>query len=147
MTRQPLARPGISLRRVGTATAGWGVVFAIVHFYWAAGGSVGTQGGAASSLAASFYIAFIAVLGLLGAAVAHGLSHEWGESVGPRRLALLARAGGVALLTGVTFGVGKWVVTASIGDDGAAGVVITLYFLIGGLLFCTLGWWGEAGDS
>ena len=52
---------------------------------------MGTQGGAASSLAASFYIAFIAVLGLLGAAVAHGLSHEWGESVGPRRLALRER--------------------------------------------------------
>jgi len=151
MTRQPFAptallekretyMSGITIRRVGVATSIWGVVFAVVHFYWAAGGSAGTQGGAAPSLAASFYIGFIAVLGLLGAAVADGVYRPWGGRVGRLRLVLLARTGGVALLLGVAVGVGKWIAAASIGNDGASGVVITAYFLLGGLLFSTLGW-------
>lgn len=134
---------GISMHRVGVATSIWGVVFAVVHFYWAAGGSAGTDGGAGPSLAAALYIAFVAVLGLLGAVVAYGLSQPRGERRRRRRLALLARIGGVALLAGVAVGVGKWIATASIGADGADGVVITAYFLIGGLLFSTLGWWHE----
>jgi hypothetical protein len=153
MTQQPLAHTalpeqkqtsmsGISMRRVGVATSIWGVVFAVVHFYWAADGSIGTNG-KTPSLAASLYIAFIAVLGLLGAVVAHGLSQRWGERL-ERRLVLLARVGGTALLAGVAGGVAPWIAAGSIGDnDGtsvAASVTITAYFLIGGLLFSTLGW-------
>jgi hypothetical protein len=40
----------------------------------------------------------------------------------------------------VTFGAGSWVVEWSLSGDGATGIVITLYFLLGGLLFSTLGW-------
>lgn len=155
MTQQPLARKasrrqreitsmsGTWMRRVGVATSIWGVVFAVVHFYWAAGGSAGGQGGAGPGLAASLYIAFIAMLGLLGAVVAHGLSQPGGERRQRRRLVLLARAGGALLLAGVAVGVAQWIVTASIDAGGADGVVITAYFLIGGLLFSTLGWWRE----
>lgn len=131
---------GPSMQRVGVTTAVWGVVFSLVHFYWAAGGSVGTDGDT-SSLAVSLYIAFISVLGLVGAVVAHGLCQPWGARVvGRRRLVLLARIGGLALLLGVVVGVGRWITKSSLDGDGASGIVITAYFLLGGLLFSTLGW-------
>jgi hypothetical protein len=116
------------------ATVGWGVVFALVHFYWAAGGELGMNGEAADTLAAQVYIAVIAVLGLAGAAVARGLVRRRS-----RMLVLLARAGGAALLIGVAVGVGRWAVAGGLEDDGAAGVVTTLYFLLGGVLFWSLG--------
>jgi hypothetical protein len=129
----------ISLPRVAAATAVWGVVFAGFHFYWAAGGEAGMDG-ASRSLADSLYIAFIAVLGLAGAIVALGLYQPWGATMGRRRLRLLARIGGVALLLGVAFGAGRWLVGGSLDGDGAEGVAITAYFLVGGLLFSALGW-------
>jgi hypothetical protein len=60
-----------------------------------------------------------------------------------RTLIMLARAGGAVLLLGVVFGAGRWLVDWSLDGDGAAGVVITLYFLLGGLLFSMLGWRGH----
>jgi hypothetical protein len=124
------------LGRLAQLTAVWGVIFAVVHAYWAAGGETGMNGDPADTLGAQGYIAFIAVLGLAGAAVARGLAH------GSRRpaLILLARAGGAALLLGVVTGTGRWLADWSLDGDGAAGIVITLYFLLGGLLFSTLGW-------
>jgi hypothetical protein len=130
--------PDISMRRLGVVTAVWGIVFAGFHFYWAAGGGVAYEG--TPSLGESLYIAFIAVLGLAGAAVAHGLYQPWGTRVGDRTLRMLARFGGVILLLGVAFGVGRWIADGSLGDDGANGVAITAYFLLGGLLFSALGW-------
>ena len=106
-----------SIRRLSVVTAFWGIVFAGFHFYWAAGGSTAMDE-RALTLGESLYIAFIAVLGLAGAAVAHGLYQPWGARIGHRRLRTLAR----------------------LGDDGADGVVITAYFLLGGLLFSALGW-------
>jgi hypothetical protein len=107
-------------------TVAWGVVFALVHLYWAAG---------EPQLAAGLYIAFIAVLGLAGAAVAHR---------GHRRLALL---GAAALLAGVAVGVGRWIADGSLNGDGAEGVVITAYFLLGGVLFARLGMPGRGRSS
>jgi hypothetical protein len=130
--------PDISMRRLGMVTAVWGIVFAGFHFYWAAGGGAAYEG--TPSLGESLYIAFIAVLGLAGAAVAHGLYQPWGTRVGGRTLRMLARFGGVILLLGVAFGVGRWIADGSLGDDGANGVAITAYFLLGGLLFSALGW-------
>ena len=112
--------------RLALATAAWGVVFAVVHVYWAAD---------EPRLAAGAYIAFIAVLGLAGAAVAYGL-----RAGGSTPLRLLARIGGVALLLGVVFGTASWIADGSLGDDGAAGLVITAYFLLGGVLYTRLGW-------
>jgi UDP-N-acetylmuramyl pentapeptide phosphotransferase/UDP-N-acetylglucosamine-1-phosphate transferase len=80
------------------------------------------------------------VLGLAGAAVAHGLYQPWGARIGHRRLRTLARLGGVLLLLGVIYGTGRWIAAGSLGDDGADGAVITAYFLLGGLLFSALGW-------
>jgi hypothetical protein len=129
----------LSFTRVSAATAAWGIVFAVVHFYWAAGGD-GAIGDDGSGLAASLYIGFIAVLGLLSAAVARGLDRPWGARIGYGRLAVLARVGGVALLLGVVVGVGRWIGSGTLGDDGAAGVAITAYFLLGAGLFAVLGW-------
>jgi hypothetical protein len=42
------------------------------------------------SLPLLVYIDFIAVVGLLGAAVGHGFAHDRGARLGPRRLTLLA---------------------------------------------------------
>jgi hypothetical protein len=125
-----------SVARLAQLTALWGVVFAVVHAYWAAGGDAGTNGDPADTLGAQTYIAFIAVLGLAGAAVARGLA----RSSRRRTLILLARAGGAALLLGVVVGTGRWLADWSLDGDGATGIAITLYFLLGGLLFSTLGW-------
>jgi hypothetical protein len=128
-----------SIRRLSVVTAFWGIVFAGFHFYWAAGGPTAMDE-RALTLGESLYIAFIAVLGLAGAAVAHGLYQPWGARIGHRRLRTLARLGGVLLLLGVIYGTGRWIAAGSLGDDGADGVVITAYFLLGGLLFSALGW-------
>ena len=86
------------------------------------------------------YIAFITAIGLLGAVVAHGLVPGSRGLLGHRRLVLLARAGGAALLAGVAVGVSRWLVDGSLNGDGAAGIITTSYFLLGGLLFSRLGW-------
>jgi hypothetical protein len=132
----------ISTRWLGAITAAWGIVFAGFHFYWAAGGTLGHDP-SGQSLAASLYIGFIALLGLAGSAVALGLYQPWGVRMGRQRLRLLARLGGALLILGVAVGVGRWIVHGSLGDDGADGVVITAYFLLGGMLFSTLGWLGS----
>jgi hypothetical protein len=131
----------INLVRVGQATVTWGVVFAVVHAYWAAGGEVGMGGEPADTIGAQAYIAFVAVLGLAGAAVARGVVRR-----SRRALVMLARAGAVALLFGVAVGTGRWLADGGLGGDGAAGVAITLYFLLGGLLFAWLGW-AQDGSS
>jgi len=121
--------PSTSISRLGHLTAAWGALFAVVHVYWAAGGAAGMNGKPADALAAQLYIAFIAVLGLAGAAVAFGLAR------GPHpALARLAQVGGAALLLGVAVGTGRWLAQWSLEGDGAAGVVTTLYFLFGGVI-------------
>lgn len=132
----------IPLPLVARVTVAWGVLFAVVHFYWAAGGTVAMDNGGATDAAAQAYIGFIATVGLLSAAVAHGFAHDWDARLGRRRLTLLARVGGAVLLLGVLGGVGRWLGDGGIGDDGVSGVVITAYFLLGGMLFSMLGWRG-----
>jgi hypothetical protein len=133
----------ISARRLGAVAAAWGIVFAGFHFYWAAGGTLAHDPGG-QSLADSLYIGFIALLGLAGAAVALGAFQPWGIRMGRHRLRLLARLGGALLILGVVVGVGRWIAEGSLGGDAADGVVITAYFLLGGMLFSTLGWLGIA---
>jgi hypothetical protein len=124
--------------RVAQLTTVWGVIFAVVHAYWAAGGAAGMNGDPADTRGAQVYIGLIAALGLAGAAVAVGLARGSGR----RPVFLLARAGGAALLLGVAFGTGRWLADWSLDGDGVTGVAITLYFLLGGLLFSALGWRG-----
>jgi hypothetical protein len=127
--------------RTANLTAAWGVVFAIVHAYWATGGEAGMNGDPADTTAAQLYIAFIAALGLAGAAVARGIARGHRAPA----LVLLARTGGVALLLGVLVGAGRWLADWSLDGDGAAGIAITVYFLLGAFLFSSLGW--RAADT
>ena len=125
--------PSTPIARLGHLTAAWGPLFAVVHAYWAAGGAAGMNGEPADTPAAQLYIAFIAVLGLAGAGVALGLARR------PRpAFTRLAWIGGAALLLGVAVGTGRWLAQWSLEGDGAAGVVTTLYFLVGGVLFLRL---------
>jgi peptidoglycan/LPS O-acetylase OafA/YrhL len=105
----------------------WSIVFAVVHLYWAAGGEFGSNGAPADTTGEQLYIAFIAAIGLVAAVVAH------------RGHVRLARIGAAALLVGVAAGTTRWLTQGDLGDDGAGGVIITLYFLLGGMLFLRLG--------
>jgi hypothetical protein len=93
----------------------WSLLFAAVNIYWAAGGTALGNGGSSSG-GEQAYVGFIAAIGLVGAAVGHGLGHDRDARPGLRGLVLLARAGGAALLLGVLLGVGRWV------GDGGIGV-------------------------
>jgi|GEM_PF-3996380 len=138
-----MSRQRTTLRHVATATIWWGVIFSIVHAYWALGGGDGLNDDGPASLAASIYVGFITVLGIIGTAVAFSLARPNGslESIiSQRRAQLLARIGGGALLAGVVVGVGRWIASGSLGDDGVPGVIITAYFLVGGILYSILGW-------
>jgi hypothetical protein len=124
---------------LGTVTVAWSALFAVVHLYWAAGGSIGMNGDPADTAAAQGYIAFIALLGIAGGAIAHAVDRGSAPGISRRTLVLLARAGGAALLVGVAVGTGRWLADGGVDSDGAAGLLITLYFLIGGVLFSALG--------
>lgn len=130
----------LDLPRLGHLTMAWGIFFAIVHAYWAAGGQAGMNGEPADTAPAQIYIAVIALLGLVGAAVADGLVHERTGPLGRWTLTVLARTGGVALIVGVATGVARWLTEGGVEEDGVAGVAVTLYFLLGGVLFSALGW-------
>jgi hypothetical protein len=82
------------------------------------------------------------VLGLAGAAAAHRLVRQPTPV-----LVLLARAGAGALLLGVAFGSARWAVDGGLEEDGAAGVVTTLSFLLGGVLFSLLGRSTTGGET
>jgi hypothetical protein len=121
-------------RLLARATFAWGVLFALVHAYWAAGGAAGMNGDPADTLGAQLYIAFIALVGLAGAGVARAIADQ------PHPAFIrLARLGGAVLLLGVAIGTGRWLSQGSLEGDGAAGVATTLYFLLGGVLFSVLG--------
>ncbi len=89
-------------------TIAWAVLFAIVHFYWAAGGSAGMNGEPAEELGAQLYIGVIALVGLASGVIAYGLSRDPGR----RLLVRLARLGGAALLLGVAVGTARWIADA-----------------------------------
>lgn len=139
--------PSRRLLRIGNATVAWGLLFAVVHAYWAAGGKIGTNGGAADTPAAQGYIAVIAVLGLVGAAVAYRLVHNSIPRSGRVPLILLARTGGIALLLGVAVGTGRWLADWSLHGNVVPSIAITLYFLLGGVLFSTLGWRSQTANA
>jgi hypothetical protein len=127
-------------RSVGTAAVIWGLGFAVAHFYWAAGGEGAIGNDGELTTGASLYIGFIAVLGLLAAAIARALTHPRGKLVATRRLRAIAGAGSIALALGVVVGTGRWIAAGSLGDDGAGGVAITAYFLLGAVLLAALAW-------
>jgi hypothetical protein len=131
---------------IADVTVGWAALCAVVHLYWAAGGAIGTNGDPTDTPAAQAYIAFIAALGIVGAAVAHGHVRDWSTRQSRRWPTVLARAGGVVLLLGVAVSVGRWLAQGGLSGDGVAGIAITAYFLLGGILFSRLGWRDVAAE-
>lgn len=101
----PLIRT-ISLPLLAWVTVAFGVLFTLAHFYWAAGGTAIDSAG--DTDAAQDSIGFIAVVGLLGAAVRHGFAHDREARLTRPRLTLLARARGAALAIGNLSGVERW---------------------------------------
>jgi hypothetical protein len=122
--------------RLGYAIVGWGGVFAAVHFYWAAGGTVLDNGGPADA-GASAYIAFIAVLGVIGGLVGLAIARAATRRIPRRPLLLLTRVGATLLL----FGVAIAAIRLAAGTDNSwsehpvSTAAITLYFLAGGVLY------------
>lgn len=134
--------PDTTLRLLASVTVIWALVFALAHFCWAAGSEIAGYAADEDGLStrAALYIAGVALVGLLGAAVAYGFQRSGNGRLASRWLRRAARLGAVALLLGVALGSARWAVDGSLGDDGAGGVFITLYFLVGGLLYALLGW-------
>ena len=98
MTRA--ARPS---RRWGHAAAGWAAVFALVHLYWALGGTVGLAESAGRQLADERPTAFVlgglyGVALVLVAAAALGMALARGRVAGRRRILSVLAAGVAAVL-------------------------------------------------
>jgi hypothetical protein len=104
---RPPLRPSRTMIRLGYAIAGWGGVFAAVHFYWAAGGTALNNGGPADG-GASAYVAFIAVLGVIGGLVGVAIARAATRRIPRRPLLLLTRVGAALLLLGVAIARSGW---------------------------------------
>ncbi|MEP7025359.1 MAG: DUF3995 domain-containing protein [Actinomycetota bacterium] len=145
----------------GYAACAWGLLFAVVSFYWAAGGTAGadTVGGSIERLARAHDPAIVAALvltGLLkvvGALLALALVRPWGLRLRPRlRRATRALAWTAAVLLtlygGVLVAVEALVATRVIRPSGAVDWTALLWhlylwdmsFLLWGLLFGVAAW-------
>lgn len=154
--------PGAAKNWAAYAAAGWAFGFALVSFYWAAGGTLGlgTLAEGIRERVQAGDAGFIAVLWAtgvakaLGGAVALALVRPWPHRV-PRWLRLAAAWGAGVLL--VLYGginmVGLGLVEAGVvnrptGVDPSAKWYLLVWepiFLAGGVLFCLAAW--RAGRS
>ena len=123
----------LNTTRLARATVAWCGLFAVIHFYWAAGGTAGMGGEPAETT------------GRRPTSRSSRSSDSSARASPPASSATpaappfcVARAGGAALLLGVVVGTGRWVIDGSLNGDGASGVATTLYFLLGGVLFLRL---------
>ena len=129
-------RPSRTTIGLGYAIAAWGGVFAAVHFYWAAGGTALSFSGSLDAGSAA-YIAFIAVLGVIGGLVGVAIARAATRRIPRRPLLLLTRVGATLLL----FGVAIAAIRLAAGTDNSwtehpsSTAAITLYFLAGGVLY------------
>ncbi|MFF4227632.1 DUF3995 domain-containing protein [Streptomyces sp. NPDC001820] len=140
-------RFGVS-RRAGYLAAGWSVIFAGLHFFWALGGEVGLDVSAGEQLASERPTWFVAgglwgigLLCLVGAAVALGLQRRGAHGRRWRALRLLGLAICVLLLVrGVLVEVLLIAGVSTVGEVSAAQKFWTLavwnpWFILGGVLF------------
>jgi hypothetical protein len=70
---------------VARLTVAWGVLFAVVHFYWAAGGSAAMDDGGASDAAEQASIAFGAFLAGVGLTLAEDPLRDRRPAAHPHR--------------------------------------------------------------
>ena len=136
-------------RRWRDIAAAWAVLFAVLHLYWALGGSVGLAESAGARLAAERPVWFVVtglygVAALLLVAAALGLALARGVPAGRRRWALplvgagvaavlLLRAVGVELLLLTDPGYGGGNISPA--QRGWSLVLWNPWFLLGGISF------------
>lgn len=145
----PAVKPTRLARRWGSWACVWCVVFAVLHVYWAVGGTVGLASSAGRELAARRPVAFV-LLGLWGTAVLLLVGALLGAELARRRprrglrkvlqlagwsvaAALLLRGVGIELLL-VTGVVG---VRSSVGSSEAHWSLLLWnpWFIVGGVAF------------
>ncbi|CAA9406836.1 MAG: hypothetical protein AVDCRST_MAG75-2493 [uncultured Propionibacteriaceae bacterium] len=125
--------------------AGWSLVFAAPHFYWASGGraGLGTQAAAAdAALQQTWFAAYnlaAGFLGLIGALLAWALTSSWG---GPRMRRWLTRAAVAAAVVLLLRGLlGLTLLAVSMLQDRfdpqtpAILLAIEPWFVLGGLVY------------
>lgn len=130
--------------------AAWSLLFAVPHFYWAAGGraGLGAQAGAAdTALQQGWFAAYnlaVAILAVLGALVAVALARHWG---GPRlRRLLLAGAALACIALSVRGALGLVLLSVDLlrGTYDRATppllVAIEPWFVLGGIAFGGMVW-------
>ena len=141
------------------AAAAWAFAFAVVSFYWTAGGEfgIGTLARGIQEKArerdTGMLILTLAtgILKVIGGLVALALVRPWGRRIPRRLLLVLAFAGGgfILLYEGASFIEAALMQTGVIGTPesmGATAVTWSLLFwrpfwLLGGALFVLAAWW------
>ena len=140
----------------GYAACVWALSFAAISFYWAAGGTAGSDTIGPTITNMAHDPAFIAVLWvtgtlkLLGGFLALALVHSWGRGL-PRRVLLIAAWGGGILMA--LYGAGSWVqeglmvvgvirIPTGLGHTAAVWHVLLWdpWWLLGGILFIIAAW-------
>ncbi len=125
--------------------AGWSLVFAAPHFYWASGGraGLGTQAAAAdAALQQTWFAAYnvaAGFLGLLGAVLASALATSWGGPRMRRCLTRTAAAAAVVLLLRGLLGLTLLAVSAlqDTFDPQTPTILLAIepWFVVGGLVY------------
>jgi hypothetical protein len=154
---EPSATGFRTLIWAGYAACAWGLAFAAISFYWAAGGTAGavTIGPAITGLAHDrAFIAVLWITGVLkvvGGLVALALVRPWGRRI-PRWMLLWATwAGGILL---ALYGAASWIqhgmmvggvlsVPSGLGHTAALWHVVLWdpWWLLGGILFLVAAWY------
>lgn len=135
-------------RRAGYLAAGWAVIFAGLHFFWALGGEVGLDVSAGEELATERPAWFVAgglwgvgLLCLVGAAVALGLRRRGVRGRGWQALRLLGQGiCALLLVRGVVVEALLIAGVSTVGEVSTAQKFWTLavwnpWFILGGALF------------
>jgi Protein of unknown function (DUF3995) len=148
----------------GYAAFAWGLIFALISFYWGCGGTIGlsTVGGTIERLArehsAGIFVAVwvTGLLKLVGAVLALALVRPWGSKL-PRRLVALLSWTAAVLLTlygGTLVAADALAATGAIKPRTPIARVPLLWhlwvwdmsFLIWGLLFASAAWYFTRRD-
>lgn len=142
----PRSAPHASLGTVDTARAARGralaglgatcsLLFGLVHFYWAIGGTVGTDDAKGAMSDRPWFLAYDIAAGIIFVAVAAGAAALSAKVGNPRLRAQLVTAcrwgGSLALLRGGL----ALVQDVAMFDEIRIGVVYDLVFTLGGLIF------------
>ncbi len=157
-SNHPASRAHASRPWIPYTAAAWAVVFAIVSFYWASGGTIGigTLARSIQQLGRERSPSFVAevwatgVLKLVAAAIALALIRPWGKRIAPRLLRILIWGTGVTLLLyggsnliqDVLIVAGVIDVPKSMGPEAVRWYLFLWepWWILGGVLFLATAW-------